>query len=57
MSQKPMSNTKVAFDVNQLKKQYPYIGKCVKTMYQADISNVHGLSQYFDYDGIPGKYA
>lgn len=56
MSSKPLSTTKVAHLIKGLKKQYPYLTKCIKTMHQSDISNVHSLSHLFEYDGTPGKF-
>lgn len=56
MSSKPLSTTKVAHLINKLKKQYPYLTKCIRNMHQSDISNVHSLEHHFDYDGTPGKF-
>ena len=57
MSQKPLSNTKVLYLIDRLKKQYPYLTKCIRNMHQADISKTHSLEHYFEYDGTPGKFA
>lgn len=57
MSKKPMSSTKVALLINDLKKKYPYLTKCIREMHQSDISNVHSVEHYFEYDGTPGKFA
>ena len=56
MSQKPLSNMQIAHLVYNLNKKYPYITKCVREMHQADISEIHSLNHYFEYDGTPGKY-
>lgn len=56
MSDYPMSNSDVVYMVKELKKQYPYMEKCVREIHQADVSNVHSLNQYFSYDGTPGQY-
>lgn len=57
MSSKPMDNADIFFLIKDMKKQYPYLDKCVKEMHQTDISKVHSLDKYFKYDGTPGKYA
>lgn len=57
MSTEPLSNTKVSMLIDRLKKEYPYITKCVRDMHQADISKVHSLEAQFEYDGTPGKFA
>lgn len=57
MSSKPLSTTKIAHLINGLKKQYPYIEKCIRSMHQSDISKVHSLDYLFEYDGTAGKYA
>lgn len=56
MSAHPMSNADVAYMIKELKKQYPYLEKCVREIHQTDVSNIHSLNQYFTYDGTPGKY-
>lgn len=56
MSEKPLSNADVFYMIRDIKKQYPYLDKCIKEIHQADISNVHSLNQYFNYDGTPGQY-
>lgn len=56
MSQKPMSNTMVALFISDLKKQYPYLSKCIRNIHQSDISNIHSLDHLFEYDGTPGKF-
>lgn len=56
MSANPMSNSDVAYIIKEMKKQYPYLEKCVREIHQADVSNVHSLNQYFSYDGTPGQY-
>lgn len=57
MSKTAMSNAKVLLLVSNLKKQYPYLTKCIRDMHQSDISNVHGLHKHFEYDGTAGKFA
>lgn len=57
MSNKPLSNTKVSYLLDELLKKYPYLTKCIRDMHQSDISNIHGLHDHFDYDGTPGKFA
>jgi virulence-associated protein VapD len=57
MSSKALSTTKVAHLINRLKKQYPYLTKCIRDMHQSDISNVHSLEHHFEYDGTPGEFA
>lgn len=57
VSKKPMSNLGVSLTIAKLKVQYPYLIKCIKSMHQSDISNIHSLVHHFDYDGTPGKYA
>ena len=57
MSNKPMDNSDILFLIKDMKKQYPYLDKCIKEMHQSDISKVHSLQDYFEYDGTPGKYA
>lgn len=56
MSEKPLSNADIFYMIRDIKKQYPYLEKCIKEIHQADISNVHSLNQYFSYDGTPGQY-
>lgn len=56
MSNESIENTDIFFLISNLKKQYPYITKCVRNMHQADISNIHGLQHYFEYDGTPGNF-
>lgn len=57
MSNMSLSNTKVSLILKELKRQYPYLTKCIREMHQADISDIHSLNAEFDYDGTPGKYA
>lgn len=57
MSAKPLSTTQVAHLINSLKKEYPYLTKCIKNMHQSDVSKVHSLNFHFDYDGTAGKFA
>lgn len=57
MSKDPVSTVKVISTIQELKRQYPYLDKCVKEMHLTNISKVHSLDKYFDYDGTPGKYA
>lgn len=57
MSKYPQTNSDIAFLIDELKMKYPYITKCVKRMHQADVSNVHEINFYFEYDGTPGKFA
>lgn len=57
MSKNPVSTVKIISTIKGLKRQYPYLDKCVKAMHQTDISKVHSLQDYFEYDGTPGKYA
>lgn len=57
MSKKPLSTIKVAWLVDALKEEYPYLTKCIRDMHQSDISNVHGLHNHFEYDGTAGKFA
>ena len=56
MSKDKMDNMDVSNLINDLIEQYPYLNKCVKKMHQADISNIHSLEGYFEYDGSPGIY-
>lgn len=56
MSGQPMSNSGVAYMIDNMKEEYPYLDKCVREIHQTDVSNVHSLNQYFSYDGTPGRY-
>lgn len=56
MSDRSLSNVDISYMIRDIKKQYPYLEKCIKEIHQADISNVHSLNQYFSYDGTPGQY-
>lgn len=56
MSNHKMDNIRVVRLIDSLMAQYPYLSKCVRQMHQADISRVHSLNQYFEYDGTPGRY-
>lgn len=56
MSLEPLSNSKVILLLDQLKEKYPYLSKCIREMHQADISRVHSLDRYFEYDGTPGRF-
>lgn len=57
MSKKSLSTTQVMHLLDDLIWEYPYLTKCFREIHQADISNVHSLSQQFDYDGTPGRFA
>lgn len=57
MSNKGMSNLDILHTVSDLLTEYPYLSKCIRSMHQADISNVHSLEEYFEYDGTPGTFA
>lgn len=57
MSKDKAKNTDVLFLINKLKKEFPYVIKCIREMHQADIGNVHSLNAQFEYDGTPGKFA
>ncbi len=56
MSNRPVDNGDVTYLIQDMKKQYPYLDKCVKEMHQTDISKIHSLNYYFEYDGTPGRY-
>lgn len=56
MSTKPMDSTKIAYLIENMIRQYPYLEKCVKEIHQTDVSKVHSLNQFFSYDGTPGQY-
>ncbi|MCM1103255.1 MAG: hypothetical protein NC409_04030 [Clostridium sp.] len=57
MSKNEIDNIDVTFLIKNLKKEFPYITKCVREMHQADISEVHSRNEQFEYDGTPGKFA
>lgn len=57
MSKEPMSATGVAYVIDGLKLEYPYLTKCIRSMHQSDIANIHSLNHLFEYDGTPGKFA
>lgn len=56
MSNRAIDNVEVAYLIQNIKKQYPYLEKCVREMHQTDISKIHSLNHYFEYDGTPGRY-
>lgn len=56
MSEKPLSNADISYMIQDIKRHYPYLEKCIREIHQADVSNVHSLNQYFAYDGTPGQY-
>lgn len=56
MSSEPLSATGVAYVIDGLKLEYPYLTKCIRSMHQADIANIHSLNHLFEYDGTPGKF-
>lgn len=56
MSGKPLSNADISYMIQDIKRHYPYLEKCIREIHQADVSNVHSLNQYFAYDGTPGQY-
>lgn len=56
MSNHPMSNGDILYVLDEIKGKYPYLEKCFREIHQADVSNVHSLNQYFEYDGTPGQY-
>ena len=57
MSNQNMMNTDVFNLFDDLKEQYPYMVKCIRTIHQADIKNIHSLNRQFEYDGTAGKFA
>jgi virulence-associated protein VapD len=57
MSKETVKNSDISFLIDNLEDKYPYISKCVRTMHQADISNIHTLDYHFNYDGTPGEFA
>lgn len=56
MSNKPLDNGDVIYLIQDMKKQYPYLDKCIREMHQTDISKIHSLNYYLEYDGTPGRY-
>lgn len=56
MSGGAVENADVFLLIGKLKEQYPYLAKCVREMHQTDVSKVHSLNHYFEYDGTPGQY-
>lgn len=56
VSNVPIDNTDMFWMIQSMKEKYPYLTKCVREMHQADISKVHSLNHYFEYDGTPGRY-
>lgn len=55
VSNVPIDNTDMFWMIQSMKEKYPYLTKCVREMHQADISKVHSLNHYFEYDGTPGR--
>lgn len=56
MSDTAVENMDVFFLIGRLKNQYPYLTKCVREMHQTDVTKIHSLNHYFEYDGTPGRY-
>lgn len=52
-----MSNHKILKTIKKLKGKHAYLEKSVKELHQTDVGESHSLSEQFDYDGTPGKYA
>lgn len=56
ISNAEISDSKVFRILRNLKKEYPYLTKCVKDMRIADITSFNSLAKEFTYDGSPGIY-
>lgn len=56
ISNAEISDFKVFRILRNLKKEYPYLTKCVKDMRIADITSFNSLAKEFTYDGSPGIY-
>ena len=57
MSEEPMTNMDISLYIDKLKGEYPYLDKMVRAIHQSDISNVHSILHYFNYDESPGIFA
>lgn len=57
MSKDEVKNMDIIFLIKKLKKEYPYIAKCVREVHQADVGDIHSLNAQFEYDGTPGRFA
>lgn len=51
-----ISDYKLYKILDELKKKYPYITKCIKDMRVADVISLNSLDNLFEYDGTPGIY-
>lgn len=57
-SKNVMSNFDVLKTIDKLKEKHAYLNKSVKELHQTDIvGTIHSMTEHFDYDGTPGKYA
>lgn len=56
-SKSVMSNQEMMDLIEDLKEKHEYLGKSVREIHQTDIDNTHSMSEQFDYDGTPGKFA
>ena len=57
MSNKAMSEFTLYNIIDGLIEEIPCLKKCCRDMRVTNISRVHSLNYFFDYDGTPGKYA
>lgn len=57
VSELSMTNVDVLLLLGKMKKELPYITKCVKEMHQTDVGEIHSLNEQFEYDGTPGEFA
>ncbi len=58
LSKNKIDYVKVLKMTKALKKQFPYLEKCIRDMRVADVvDDYNSLNYFFDYDGTPGKYA
>lgn len=51
-----ISDYKLYKILDELKKKYPYITKCIRDMHVADVISLNSLDNLFEYDGTPGIY-
>ena len=56
ISNTELSDSQVFRIIHNLKKEYPYLTKCVRDMSIANIVSLNSLNKEFDYEGTPGAY-